>query len=1295
MPPPELSEAKRKLLARMLSGAAPTPRGLDAPIAARAAGTVAPISADQQKVWLHATTAGDVPLYNEPVTIHRDGPFDLDAFARTLGEVMRRHEIWRTSLEVRDGGPVQVVHDPAPPAIAFDDLSALPEAERDAAAVRLAAADVARPLDLATAPLLRVRVVRLAPARHRLYFTLHHLIFDGVSVHRVLPGEIAAIYAAFAAGREPALPPPPLQYGDYALWREQARGTPARGRQLDYWRAELAGDPDPLRLPSDRARPAVPGFAGGVQRFSLPPGLVERVRALARGQGATLYMVMLAAYEAMLFRYAGQADMLVGGIVDLRRRPELRDLLGYFLNAVAIRTAPRPELPFAGLLAQVKAKLLGAIEHADVPFDEVVRAVSPRREAGSAPIFQVLFSMQPPPEAPPPGWDLTQMDVPTGVAKFDLYLELEERADGLLGRFIYRSDLFDAATVERMIGHYLALLGSACAEPARPLARLAMLTDAERRDLLHTWNESAAPIPAQTLPELIAAQAARVPDAVAISGGDRSLTYAELDGRVLRLGAMLRRAGAGPGALVAVCASRSPDLVVALLAVLRAGAAYLPLDPALPRERFAALLADARPAIVLTEVDLLGVLPRTETPLVLLEDIDLSADATGPVAPPAPDDLAYVLYTSGSTGAPKGVEITHRSLVNLLAGMGRALGITERDVVLAITTVSFDIAAVELFLPLTLGGRIVMASRDEVVDPRRLIELIAASACTVLQATPAGWRGLVAAGWAGKPDLLVLSGGEALPRSLARDLMQRSRAVWNGYGPTETTIYSAAHRVRDEAGAVPIGRPTANTQLHVLDAHGELVPVGVPGELHIAGDGLARGYRGRADLTAGRFATRPGVPGARLYATGDLVRQRAGGEIVWLGRIDNQVKVRGYRVELGEVTETLARHPGVAAAAVIDYRDAAGETGLLACTVARDEAAPPTTAELRRFLRQSLPEYVVPARYLAVSSLPLTPNGKVDRFALLALADAAPASASPPAALSPAARALAPIWQEVLGVRSADAADNFFEVGGHSLLAARLLMAVEARLGQRLSMTAIFRAQTLGAIAALLEGGAAAAPPSPSEGAATRALLSGFESLGEDCEFGLLQRRFGAEPLGLFRFADVPLPVLVAALERDLVGIDDPGLLELGFDEMQRTSMVRHRALGFGYILFDRVDPDPAAQAALRLREARRLGFLRRKFLEDVARAGKVWVLKGGQVRDAAQVARLLRWLRARGPAVLLCVDLADAAHEPGTVAAGAEPGLLRAWIDRYAPPEAMQDSSPLWLDLCQQARAMADAVPP
>jgi amino acid adenylation domain-containing protein len=955
----------------------------------RPPGTVAPISADQEHVWLHAATSPDLPLYNEAITIHRKGSFDAEALESSFNEVVRRNEIWRTSFEQREDRVVQVVHDRLRVRLPVTDLSVLPLAEREAEALRLAMADAWLPFDLTKPPLFRTRLVRMDSDVHRLYLALHHIIFDGVTIYRLFLPALIAGYDAVVAGR--VVPPAPsntLQYGDYAVWRERQLATRPVARQLDYWRDKLSGVQGSLRLASDRPYPAAPTRRGGMERFALPPALTRSLEALGRSHGATLYMVLLAAFGALLHRTTGMTDIAVGGVTDTRRRPELTPMMGYFLNSVVLRTQPTGDLPFRGYVHQVRRTLLEALDNGDVPFAHVVRALQPTREPGRHPLFNVACSIQPPAPLLPEGWGQAQMDVPPPGAKFDLHLELEERLDGTAARFLYSRDLFDPVTIRRMIGNFLTLAEAAAADPDCTLARLPLLTPSETRQLLE-WNDTSQPVAHMTLHGWFEAHARQTPDAVAVRCEDEAWTYRRLDQRAGQLAARLRAAGVARGTLTAVCVSRSPDMVASLLAVLKAGAAYLPLDPDLPKARLRLLLNDARPAALLAERRLLSILPEYRDLIVALDDGDAAgvsamdesaADADAPAGSEA-DDLAYVIYTSGSTGTPKGVEVLHRGVVNLLASAQRNPGFGARDTLLAVATVSFDMAVLELFLPLVSGGCVALASRSDALDPRRLMALVDWIKPTLMAATPATWRALLDAGWSGSGDLRILCGGEAWPRDLANRLAARCARLWNIYGPTEATIYSTIGVVEPGVGPVPIGWPVANTKTLILDAHGQAVPVGVAGELHIAGAGLARGYRGRPDLTEERFVFSAALPGTRLYRTGDIARHRHDGAIEFLGRNDDQVKIRGFRIELGEVEAALTRLPGVAAAAVKAWPDATGERALTAYLIAE----PGTTLDwgaLRRDLEQVLPAYMVPSRHLSLSALPLSANHKLDRAAL-------------------------------------------------------------------------------------------------------------------------------------------------------------------------------------------------------------------------------------------------------------------------------------------------------------------------
>ena len=861
-----LSEAKRQLLARRLSGHAARTEDRVQP---RPAGSVTPISAEQRRIWLHAALQPDLPLYNEPITIHRRGSFDRAALEAALTEILRRHEAWRTSFALQGGDIVQVIHPPAPVTLAVIDLSALPAPEREAEAERLATEDALRPIALSVAPLFRARVLRMAPDDHRLCLTLHHIIFDGVSIYRILMPELAATYAALAAGQPAPFPTPALQYADYALWRERHVARAVQGLQLDYWRRVFAGPLPVLQLPTDRPRPAQMSHRGAMEVFSLPGDLVADLRALSRAKGVTIYMAMLAAFKALLFRYTRQSDIIVGGAADARRQPELEGLMGYFLDTFAMRTRPTADLPFDRYLPEVRDAVLGALAHADVPFDRIVQEVAPRRDSSHHPVFQVFFSIEPPVAPFAEGWDLTQMDVTVGSSKFDLYLELDERPDHMAARFMYSTDLFDPPTIKRMAGHWTTLLEAVCLTPGCPIGRLPILTPAELQ-AMRGWNDTARPMPSEPVHALVEQVARRTPDAPAVTFADCVWSYAELDRRVRALAGRLVAEGAGPNRLVAIYLDRSAAMVASLLAVLRTGAAYLPLDPAMPSERLQLCLDTAAPALVLTDPAHVSDLPP-HIPCLLADGS--GALATAGSTQPSPTDLAYVIHTSGSTGRPKAVEITHGALVNVLESMRTAPGFGPADTLLAVTTLSFDIAGLELLLPLIAGGRLVVASRETASDPYLLAAAMDRHGCTAMQATPATWRALIATGWQGRPGLRVLCGGEPLTRDLADALLARGATLWNMYGPTETTIWSLIHPVGPGAGPVPVGRPVANTTAYVLDPDGELVPAGVAGELHLGGAGLSPWLPRPAGVDGGPFRT-----GRHRPRRGPLPHRGSGGD---------------------------------------------------------------------------------------------------------------------------------------------------------------------------------------------------------------------------------------------------------------------------------------------------------------------------------------------------------------------------------------------------------------------------------
>jgi amino acid adenylation domain-containing protein len=1061
-PTQEMSGAKRRLLEKMLRGQAAR-QSWQAPLAPRPAGTPVPIAPAQNLVWLSAQMTASEPVYNEPITIHYRGELNRRALERALNEVIRRQEILRTTFAQAGNEVVQAIHENVTIPIPYVDLSGLPQAEREQEAQRTAVADARRLFDLSVGPLIRARLVKMEENYHRLYFTMHHILFDGVSIYSGLVPELAAIYTAFAAGEPSPLPEPKYQYADFALWQKQMLDNQVAAAQVEYWRGQLSGELPELELPVDRPRPAVHSYRGGMKVFQLSADLTAAVKATALAEGATPYMVLLAGFKALLHRYSGQEDILVGGVSDARRRPEFTTMIGHFLNFLALRTRPEAAMTFREYLGQVRDTVLGALANSDVPFDHLVRELHPKRESARRPFFQVTFSIEPPAAEAAPGWDLTQMDAATGVTKLDLYLEMDERPEGYVARFIYSTDIFDAATIDRMTGHWLTLLEAAIGNPAARLGDLAMLTEAEQRQLRFDWNNTAREIPAVTVNQMVEQQAALTPNAIALEASGERLTYRELNERANRLAHCLRRKGVTPGSLVALCVDRTADLIIAPLAVLKAGAAYLPLDPSFPKDRLAYIMEDAQAPVLLTARSLEGRLPRARR-VVFSDEADAAAGNLEALS--TPESLAYVRYTSGSTGRPKGVEIHHRALVNLLRSMQREPGFTASDALLAVTTFSFDISELELFLPLIAGGRVVVASREEARDPRRLMERLRESRCNVLQATPAAWRGLIEAGWSGQKNLRALCGGEALPRDLAEQLMPRVAELWNVYGPTETTVWSAVHRVSQEAGPVAIGHPIDNTQVYILDKQAKLAPVGVVGELAIGGAGVSRGYLRREELTAERFVPHPFEAGEKVYLTGDLARWRPDGVLECLGRIDNQVKIRGFRIELGEIEAALLDHEDVREAAVRVWPDASGNLSMAAYVAGSEGLARPDL--LRNFLEQKLPEYMIPARFVKLDALPLTPNGKVDRNALPEPAEMNPGVAFV-APRNEMERRLAAIFESVLESGPVGVQESFFDLGGHSFLVSRLLRRVEAEFGHRLSMGAVFEAPTVERLAAAIQ----------------------------------------------------------------------------------------------------------------------------------------------------------------------------------------------------------------------------------
>ncbi|AKN68643.1 siderophore 2,3-dihydroxybenzoate-glycine-threonine trimeric ester bacillibactin synthetase [Streptomyces sp. PBH53] len=1050
-----------------------------------------PLSFAQRRLWFLQQFEGPSATYNLPLQLRLTGDLDVEALRGAVRDVMDRHESLRTVFPDQDGTPYQRIL-PAEEARSEVELVRADREQLDG----LLAAAARHTFDLTSEVPVRTWLFELAPQEHVLLLLVHHVAADGGSL-APLTRDLSVAYAARTRGGAPQWEPLPVQYADYTLWQREVLGEEDDpesliSEQVAYWRERLAGLPDQLELPADRPRPAVAGYRGDAIGVFWDAELHEGITRLAREHRSSVFMVLQAALATLLTRLGAGTDIPIGTPVAGRTDDALEDLVGFFVNTLVLRTDTSGDPSFTELLARVRETNLAAYAHQDVPFERLVEIVNPIRSMARHPLFQVLLVLQNNAKADLelPGLRTELDGVGTGVSKFDLSFELEERigatgrCEGIAVDVEFAAELFDPETVTTLAARLERLLRAAVADPARPVGELPVLSAEERRRQLVTWNDTACEVPAQTLPRLFEARAAAVPDAEAVVCGDVRLSYGELNARANRLARRLLTWGVGPERHVAVALPRGPELLVALLAVAKTGAAYLPLDPEYPADRIAYVLEDAAPVCVLTSAGLAERLPVDGDRLLVVGDeaggpdglsgTDLTA-AELPAGASAASP-AYVIYTSGSTGRPKGVVVTAGNLVNFLTAMDRCAGMAPGDRLLAVTTVAFDIAGLELYLPLVSGATVVLATADEVRDTRLLAGLVRASGATVMQATPSLWRSLVDEDPEAVRGLRVLVGGEALPAPLAHRLAGTAAGVTNLYGPTETTIWSASAAVGAD-GTPPIGRPVANTRVYVLDAALRPVPAGVPGELYIAGHGVARGYRGRPDLTAERFVADPyGAPGSRMYRTGDLVKWRADGQLEFVGRVDHQVKVRGFRIELGEIETALLGHPGVAQAVVTVREDRPGDQRLVAYAVPRAGGERPGPEELRAWVARTLPEYMVPSAFVLLDSFPLTPNGKLDRGALPA--PAAERARGPQRPRGPREELLCGLFAEVLGLDEVGVHDDFFRLGGHSLLATRLTSRVRTALGAELALRDLFEAPTPAALAGRLdEAGAARRTP--------------------------------------------------------------------------------------------------------------------------------------------------------------------------------------------------------------------------
>ncbi|MHB9105595.1 MAG: non-ribosomal peptide synthetase [Armatimonadota bacterium] len=1076
-----LSPAKRALLeaalAKKRAGAE-----TDWTIARRSGEGPAPLSLAQERMWFAQQIAPDNASYNRPCCLRITGSLQVEVLERVLNEIIRRHEAWRTTFVMGDGQPMQVVAPAEDRSLPVIDMSQFPAEEREQRCMALITADARQPFDLTTGPIVRLSLVRLNPTEHILSLLTHHIVFDGWS-SGVLSKEIAALYDAFCQGKASPLPELPVQLADYACWERDWLLSEQIDSLIAYWTQQLGSDPPVLELPTDFPRPPERSFNGAKFIYPLPSQLTERLKALSRQEGVTLYMTLLAAFSVLMARYARQEIVHIGTPTAGRRQVEVEGLLGNFINALVMRVDVSGNPTFRELLRRVREMAVAAYAHQELPFDKLVEAVHPQRTVNRAPLVPVLFQLRSINYVPAEvqGVRFEEIEVDNGTSKVDLGVDVFDLPDGLECLFDYCTDLFASETIARMAGHYRVLLESAAASPDLPVMRLPILTPEETRQIVVEWNATERPLPELCAHRLIERQAKKTPAAVAATFRDEALTYGELNRRANQLAHYLRKRGVGPDVPVGICLERSLWMAVGLLGTLKAGGAYLPLDPAYPRERLAFMLDDAQAPVVVTTERLRDSLPDFAGTAVCL-DAERAAIEREPVDNPeggtAPDHLAYVIYTSGSTGTPKGVLVTHRGMVNHNLAAVELYGLQPGDRMLQFSSLNFDMAVEEIFPTWIAGATLVFRGENALQSGREFTEWLAREKVTVLDLPTAFWHEWVhelAAGTALPPDVrLVIVGGEKAQAPVYAEwqrLAGKSVRWLNTYGPTETTVIATLYDpAANPAGLregeeLPIGRPIANTQAFILDAEGQPVPVGVPGELYLGGTGLARGYLHRPELTAERFIAHPfsEAPDGRLYRTGDVARWRADGNIEFFGRSDDQLKVRGFRVEPGEIETLLNGHPAVRQSVVIG-RTAADGIALIAYVVPREDGV--TAEALRAALKAQLPDYMVPAAFVMLDRLPLTPSGKVDRRALPA-PEAAPGAQHVPPRDELEAQ-LAQIWQAVLGVEAVGVTDDFFELGGHSLLAVRLFSTIERMLGKRLPLASLFQAPTIAHLADLL-----------------------------------------------------------------------------------------------------------------------------------------------------------------------------------------------------------------------------------
>lgn len=1077
-----LSPEKQRLLEKFLKNEGLTAWQL--PIARqKRESSYVPLSLAQQRLWLLSQLDPTGALYTIPTAIRLTGALETNILQLSINQIVRRHEILRTTFAIVGEQPMQVIAPELQVPLIELDLTQSPGEEREARARQLMDKEAKTPFDLTCGPLLRTTLLKLDEEKYMLLLTMHHIIFDGWSMD-VFLGEVSKLYASYHSGEGVSLPALPIQYADFALWQRNWLSENVMADQFAYWREQLKGAPPLLTLPTDRPRPPVQTFRGGTQSWELSPNLSEKLKALSQKEGVTLFMLLLAAFKALLWRYTGQDDIIVGSPTANRTRAELEELIGFFVNLLVLRTRFSENLSFREVLKQVREVALGAYAHQDVLFDQLVAELRPERDLSYSPLFQIQFAFESAQKTAfkLPGLEPDFLQVESEYSKFDLTLEMVDAGHKLHGRWEYNADLFDAATITRLTGHLQTLLEGIVADPSQRIAELPLITAAEAQHIVSDWNATDSPHQGNVcVHTMFEQQVERAPQATALCFTEKQITYHELNQSANQIAHFLQKEGVRPDMLVGICMERSLEMIIAILGVLKAGGAYVPLDPKYPQERLAFMLQDAQIPFLLTQRHLTGRLPANAA-MPIYVDLNawtFSSESTAnPDGQATADNLAYVIYTSGSTGRPKGTLVTHRGIYNLALAQSKAFRLQSSSKVLQFASFSFDASVSEIFMTLLSGATLHLGMHESLLPGSALVQFLREQAITCVTLPPSILTLLPQEELSTVQTIIVA--GEACPLDLMKQ-WAASHQLFNAYGPTETTVCATIAECTPDDQNVIIGCPLPNMQIYIVDPSMHLVPPGIVGEILIGGSGLARGYLHRAELTAERFLPDPfGMKrGGRLYRTGDLGRYLPDGTIEYLCRKDDQVKIRGFRIEPSEIASALMRHPSVEQGIVVVREDTPGDKRLVAYIVPQTGEMP-VGSELRQFLATTLPEYMLPSAFVQIDTLPLTPNGKLDRKALPSPAETLPQQRIDfVAARDPLEQKLTQMWEDILDTRPISITDDFFELGGHSILALRLIGEIQRLFKQRFSISILFEGRTIEQLAALLRQRNCSLLPSP------------------------------------------------------------------------------------------------------------------------------------------------------------------------------------------------------------------------